>query len=106
MNAKISFGSWLNRSYGGIPPVRHRESAPVQAAASATQIEPTLMQSDEGEFRSPIDRDKPVELTLCCAQLGDVDVEVADRVGFEFSLGPRPRPVQARDALPLQTPTQ
>src|SRR5205809_2498602 len=36
-----------------------------------------LVQGDEGEFRGPIDRDEQVELSLCCAQLGDVDVEIA-----------------------------
>jgi len=67
-----------------------------------------LVQGDEGEFRGPIDRDEQVELSLCCAQLGDVDVEIADRVGFEFSLGGtlvldlR----EARDAVPLQAAMQ
>src|SRR6266566_4423371 len=66
------------------------------------------VRGDESEFRGPIDGDEQVELSLCCAQLGDVDVEVTDRVGFEFSLGGtlildlR----QARDAVPLQAAMQ
>src|SRR5436305_7743094 len=44
-----------------------------------------LMQGDEGEFRGSVNRDEQVELALCCSNLSDVDMEIADRVGFEFS---------------------
>src|SRR6266576_965868 len=43
------------------------------------------MQGDEGEFRGSVNRDGQVELALCCSNLSDVDMEIADRVGFEFS---------------------
>ena len=66
------------------------------------------MQFDEGEFRGSVDRDEQVELALCRSNLSDVDMEIADRVGLEFSfLGARVFDVrQARDAMPFQTTMQ
>ena len=43
-----------------------------------------LVQLDEGELRSAVDRDEEVELALLGSDLGDVDVEVADRVAPEL----------------------
>ena len=45
------------------------------------------MQLGEGQLRGPIDGDKEVEPALRGAYFGDVDVEVADRVGLELALG-------------------
>src|SRR5437763_2173054 len=67
-----------------------------------------VVQFDEGEFRGSVNRDKQVELALCCSNLSDVDMEIADWVGFESSffgalvLNLR----QARDAMPFQTAMQ
>lgn len=60
---------------------------------------------DPGEhnLRRPIDRHEEEGLAAFMAQLGDVDVEVSDLVGFE-PLGLRLiRLRQARDAMTLQT---
>jgi len=38
------------------------------------------VQFDEGELAGPVDRDEHVELALLGPHLGDVDVEVSDRV--------------------------
>ena len=43
-----------------------------------------LLQLGEGELRGPVDGNKEMELTLFGPDLGDVDVEVADRVGLEL----------------------
>jgi hypothetical protein len=66
------------------------------------------VQFDEGEFRGSVNRDEQVELALCCSNLSDVDMEIADRVGFEFSfLGALVLNLrQARDAMPFQTAMQ
>ena len=67
-----------------------------------------LMQFDEGELRGAVDGDEHVQLALLGPHLGDVDVEVADRIGLElllrrlvaFDIG------QAADAVALQTAVQ
>ncbi len=41
---------------------------------------------DEGELRRPADPDVEVELAFLSADLGDVDVEVADRKALNFCL--------------------
>ena len=46
-----------------------------------------LMQLDKGELRRPIDGDDEVELALRGSNLGDVDMEIADRIGLEFAFG-------------------
>ena len=46
-----------------------------------------LMQFNEGELRGPIDRDDKIELALSGSNLGDIDMEIADRVRLEFALG-------------------
>src|SRR5438477_9677793 len=62
----------------------------------------------KANFRGSVNRDKQVELALCCSNLSDVDMEIADRVGFEFSfLGALVLNMrQARDAVPLQAAMQ
>jgi hypothetical protein len=45
-----------------------------------------LVQLGEGELRGPIDGDEEIEPALRGAYFGDVDVEVADRVGLELAL--------------------
>jgi hypothetical protein len=39
---------------------------------------------DESELRGPIPCHKQVELALLCANLGDIDMEVADRIALEW----------------------
>lgn len=67
-----------------------------------------FMHLDEGELRGTIDGHQQVELALFCAHFGDVDVEVADRIGLEL-LAPRAVALhvwQTRDLVPLQTTVQ
>jgi hypothetical protein len=45
-----------------------------------------LDQSDEGELAGAIDSDIEVELAFRGLDLSDVDVEIADRIGFELFL--------------------
>ena len=47
----------------------------------------SLMQLDEGELRRSIDRHEHIEFAFGRAHLGDIDMEIADRIGFEFPLG-------------------
>ena len=46
-----------------------------------------LMQFDEGELRRPVDGDDEMELALSGSDLGEVDMEIADRIGLELTLG-------------------
>jgi hypothetical protein len=41
----------------------------------------------EGELRGPIDRDDEMEPALRGSDLGDVDMEIADRIDLELALG-------------------
>lgn len=66
------------------------------------------MQFDEGKLRGAIDGDKHVQLALFGAHLGNVNVEIADRVALELVLR---RLVaidirQAADAVTLQATMQ
>ena len=45
------------------------------------------MQFDEGELRGSVDRNDEIELALRGSDLGDVDMEIADRVSLELVLG-------------------
>lgn len=45
-----------------------------------------LVQFDEGELRSAVDGDEHVQLALFGPHLGDIDVEVTDRIAFELLL--------------------
>jgi len=45
-----------------------------------------LMQFDEGELRGSINGHQKVELALLGANLGDIDVEKAERIDFELAL--------------------
>ncbi len=47
----------------------------------------SLMQFDESEFRRAVDRHEHIEFALGGAHLGDVDMEIADRIGVELPLG-------------------
>jgi hypothetical protein len=66
------------------------------------------VQFDEGELRGPIDCNDEIELALSGSDLGDVDMEIADRIdlelalgrGFAFDLG------QPRDPMALQAAMQ
>ena len=67
-----------------------------------------LVQLGKGERRGAVDGDEEVELALLGPDLGDVDVEVADRIGLEALAG---RLVavgfrQARDAVALEAAMQ
>ncbi len=44
------------------------------------------MQLDEGELRGAVDSHEQMELALLGSDLGDVDMEVADRVALELAL--------------------
>lgn len=61
-----------------------------------------LMQFDEGELRGAIGGDEHVQLALLGAHLGDVDVEVADRIGLELLLR-RPVAFDSRQAADAAT---
>ena len=63
---------------------------------------------NEGEFRRSVDGNEEVELAFRSSHLGEVDMEVADRIGLELALG---RLVafdvgKPRDAVTLQTTMQ
>ena len=67
-----------------------------------------LMQLDKGEFRRSIDGDKEMELAFFGPHFGNVDVEEADRIGFELLLR-RLAPLDIRqlaDAVALQSAVQ
>lgn len=44
-----------------------------------------FVQLDEGGLRGPINPYEQIELALFGADLGDVDVKIADRIGLELS---------------------
>ena len=44
------------------------------------------MQLDEGELGGPVDRHEQVEPAFLSTDLGNVEVEVADRIGLELAL--------------------
>ena len=46
-----------------------------------------LVQFDECELRRPVDRHEQIEPAFGGANLGDVDMEIADRIGFELAFG-------------------
>jgi hypothetical protein len=61
-------------------------------AAQEVRSRPTghfLMQFDEGELRGPVDGDDQIELAFGGSHLGEVDMEIADRIGLELALGRR-----------------
>ena len=67
-----------------------------------------LVQLDEGELGGAVDRDDEVELALRGSNLGDVEVEEADRIGLEFAFGRGFAFVlgQARDPMTLKATMQ
>jgi hypothetical protein len=46
-----------------------------------------FVQFDQGELRGPIDCNDEIELALSGSNLGDVDMEIANRIGLELALG-------------------
>jgi hypothetical protein len=88
----------------GVYLVRHRGG---ESAKEVTGYSPgrLLVQLDEGKLGCPVDRNEQVELTLLGANLGDINVEVADRIALE--LGADGRVALDRwkpgDAVALQT---
>ncbi len=67
-----------------------------------------LMQFDKGELGGQVDGDQQVELALRGVDLGDVDVEVAERIGLELASGWRSSfdIGQAGDAVSLEAAVQ
>ena len=63
---------------------------------------------DKSELAGPVDRHIEIELAFGDTHLGDVDVEIADRVGLElpFRLLVARHLWQPADAMPLQTAMQ
>jgi hypothetical protein len=45
-----------------------------------------LAEFDEGKLRCSVNGDEEIELTLGGSNLGDIDMEIADRVGLELPL--------------------
>ena len=64
-----------------------------------------LVQFDKGELGSSIDGDQQIELALRGVNLGNVDVEVAERRGLELASGRRGALDigQAGDGVSLET---
>src|ERR1700757_2730920 len=63
-----------------------RAQATSKAGAQNGSPRSSMVQLGEGELRGPIDGDEEVEPALGGADFGDVDVEVADRIGLELTL--------------------
>jgi hypothetical protein len=59
-------------------------TTPGKVRSTAADIR-AAMALDEGKLGGPVDRDEEVKLTLLCANLSDVDVEVADCECFELA---------------------
>ena len=45
-----------------------------------------LAELDKGELRGSVDGDEEIEFALGGSNLGDIDMEIADRVGLELPL--------------------
>src|SRR3954454_8585844 len=88
-------------------PVRHgRDQVPEEVAGDATGG--SLVQLGKGKLTRAVDGYEEVELALLSPHLGDVDVEVADRIRLEPRLGGLVALGlgQARDAVALQAAMQ
>ena len=87
----------------GVHLVGHGLDQPLEEVGCGLAAD-ALMQLDEGALAGAVDRHQHVELTLFGAHLGEVDVEVADRVGPEALLGGRlgRDRRQARDVVALE----
>jgi hypothetical protein len=68
-----------------VDPVRHGLDQMAQEVAGDAR-DRLLVQFDEGELAGAVDGDEEVEFALLGADLGDVDVEVADWVALELAL--------------------
>ncbi len=75
----------------GVDAIRHGLDHGVQEATAALSIG-HVRQAGEGELRGPVDGNEQVELALAGADLGDVEVEEADRIGLELLACPACRP--------------
>jgi hypothetical protein len=66
------------------------------------------MKLDKGELGGPINGDQQVEPALRGVDLGDIDVEVAERIGLESASGWRGSfdIGQAGDVVSLEAPVQ
>jgi hypothetical protein len=65
------------------------------------------VQFHECELRGAVDGHEHIELALCSAHLGHVDVEIADRVALELLPSPLSLDTwQARDVVPLEQAMQ
>jgi hypothetical protein len=64
-------------------PVGHSRDQVSEEVAGNAAGDP-LMQLHKGELGRAVDRDQQVEPALLGSQLGEVDVEVADRVALEL----------------------
>jgi hypothetical protein len=78
----------------------------VQQEVSDDPLCRLLVQLGAGKLRGPIDGDEEVEPAPRGAYLGDVDMEVADRVGPEPLRPCSPRRRESRDAMPLRAAVQ
>ena len=86
--------------------VRDRCDQPPQEVGGGLAAD-LLVQLDEGELSGAVDGHDHVQLALLGAQFGDVDVEVADRVGLErLPGGLLGLDGQAGDVAPLEQPMQ
>ncbi len=93
------------REHGVDPVGHHRDQAAEEVGRDAPGR--PLVQLREGELAGAVDGDEQVELALLGAQLGDVDVEEADRVGLERLSRLRSLDVrQPADAVALEAPMQ
>ena len=87
----------------GVDLIRHGLDQGAQEIRGRVDVGP-LLKLGKGELRGSVDCDEEVELALFGPDLGDIDVEVADRVGGE-ALPLRPVALnfwQSTDAMPLQ----
>lgn len=91
----------------GVDLVRHDLDQRLQKVGR-NPLRSLFMHLDEGELGGPVNGDEEVKLALLGADLGNVDVEVADRVGFEL-LAPGSVAIdigKPGDAVPLQAAMQ
>jgi hypothetical protein len=70
-----------------VHPVGHGSDQALEDVTSHT-LENSLMQLHKGELGRAVDGNQQVEAALLRSDLGDVDMEVADRVRLEPLLGP------------------
>ena len=74
-----------------VNPVRDSLDQPAQEICGVASRD-RLAELDKGELRGPVDRDEEIELALGGSNLGDIDMEIADRIGLELPLRERLSP--------------